>query len=311
MKLKTLLLALLLPGIAISQETEIDSVAFAELLAQEQLYYDSIDASFNYQTGLVALGDDAAKITVPEGFRYLDGDQSEFVLTELWGNPPTDPANKSLGMLFPENSGPLDDGGYAINITFVRDGYIDDSDAKDIEYDELLETLIEDTRLESEHQEALGYESVQLVGWAQSPFYDSENKKLHWALDLIFGDMEEHTLNYNIRILGRYGFLRLNVIGEMESLPEVNENIDGILSSVSFNDGYRYEDFDSNIDEIAAYGIGGLIAGKVLLKAGILAKLGLFFAKFWKLIVLGAIGVGAGLRRFFGGKKEEEHSDQV
>jgi len=47
----------------------------------------------------------------------------------------------------------------------------------------------------------------------------------------------------------------------------------------------------------------------VLLKAGILAKVGVFLAKFWKIGALAVAGAFAGLRRWFGfGRKEEEDS---
>ncbi|MEZ6021235.1 MAG: DUF2167 domain-containing protein [Planctomycetota bacterium] len=36
-------------------------------------------------------------------------------------------------------------------------------------------------------------------------------------------------------------------------------------------------------DNLAAYGIGGLIAGKLALKAGLFKVIALFLAKFWKL----------------------------
>jgi len=49
-----------------------------------------------------------------------------------------------------------------------------------------------------------------------------------------------------------------------------------------------------------------LIAGKVLAKVGILAKLGLLLAKFWKLILVAVVGAFGAIRRFFTGKQEAE-----
>ena len=68
-------------------------------------------------------------------------------------------------------------------------------------------------------------------------------------------------------------------------------------------DGNRYADFDSNVDEVAAWTIGGLVAGKVLAKAGFFA----FVLKFIKpiLLLLGAGGMAV-WRWFTGRKKEEE-----
>ena len=47
-----------------------------------------------------------------------------------------------------------------------RDGFIEDDDADDIDYDELLETMKEDTKKENEQRTALGYETLEFVGWA-------------------------------------------------------------------------------------------------------------------------------------------------
>ena len=96
------------------------------------------------------------------------------------------------------------------------------------------------------------------------------------------------------------GYLQLNAIGEMYVLEDVQRHINPILSSVNFKEGHRYADFNPDLDQVAAYGIGGLIAGKVLMKAGFFAKIGLVLAKFWKIIALGVIGLFAGIRKMFG-----------
>lgn len=278
-----------------------------EFMAAYRAYSDSVCATFTYQTGTVTLRNDIATLEVPPGFKYLDGESSNIVLTHLWGNPPPDSEEDgSFGMLFPEHSAPNDTNDvYAIDITFSKDGYVDDSDAKDLDYDELLEQMQSDEAEINAARIEMGYEPVNIVGWASPPFYDAENKKLHWAKELRFGEATQNTLNYNIRILGRKGYLMLNVIGEMSTLPQVKTDIDPILASIEFNEGHRYRDFDPSIDEVAAVGIGGLIAGKVLAKAGILAKVGVLLAKFWKVILIAIVGLGAGIRRFFGGKSDE------
>lgn len=60
----------------------------------------------------------------------------------------------------------------------------------------------------------------------------------------------------------------MNFIANMGQLEEVNAARDEVLAMVSFNDGHKYSEFDPDIDKVAAYGIGGLIAGKVLAKTG-------------------------------------------
>jgi uncharacterized membrane-anchored protein len=74
------------------------------------------------------------------------------------------------------------------------------------------------------------------------------------------------------------------------------------LSSVDFKDGSKYADFDPKVDKVAAYGIGGLIAGKVLAKVGFFGFLG----KFMKFIIAGILGLFYFLKKKFFGSKEPE-----
>ena len=92
----------------------------------------------------------------------------------------------------------------------------------------------------------------------------------------------------------------MNAISEMDQLALVENNVEDVLSSVEFNAGYRYADFNPDLDDVAAYGIGGLIAGKVLAKAGFFALL----LKFWKVIAVGAVAVFGFFRKALFGSKE-------
>ena len=273
---------------------EVDSLNIDVEAIQKRI--DSIENSFNYEYGEIDLMNGVATIHIPSGYKYLNSEQSEYVLSEIWGNPPSE----CLGMLFPEEISPLSDNfTYAVEITYSGDGYIEDSDAEDIDYDDLLEEMQDDTKEANTERIKLGYDKIELIGWASPPFYDKESKKLHWAKELKFGNYEVNTLNYNIRVLGREGYLNLNAIGDMPALPQLQNDINYILESVEFNEGYTYNDFDESVDNVAAYGIGGLIAGKMLAKAGVFAGL----LKFWKVIVIAVVGVfGAFKKRIFGSK---------
>jgi uncharacterized membrane-anchored protein len=153
------------------------------------------------------------------------------------------------------------------------------------------------------------------VGWAQKPFYDKEKKVLHWAKELQFGDQEGvHTLNYEIRILGRHGILSLNAVCTMKELPLVKANIDKVLPMASFTEGNTYFDFDPKIDNVAAWTIGGLVAGKVLAKVGFFAIILKFLGAFWKFILLGLAALGGVFKKLFNRKKETttyENTDAV
>lgn len=246
---------------------------------------DSIEQTFTYERGSITLKNGIGTITVPKGFKYLNAEQAERVLVDLWGNPKTE--NITLGLLLPENQGVLSQKGYVFNIQYDEIGYVEDKDADDIDYDELLTQIKEDTKEENIERKKEGYEPITIVGWASTPFYDKEKKILHWAKEIKFGSEAQNTLNYNIRILGRKGVLVLNAIAGTSELPLVQKDINKVIDIVSFNKGYTYEEFDSSIDNVAAWTIGGLVAGKVLTKVGFFAIL----AKFGKIIVITLIGL--------------------
>lgn len=203
-------------------------------------------------------------------------------------------------MLFPEAYTPFDGDAWAVTIDYQEDGYVKDEDADEIDYDDLLKDMKASAKAESKERVEKGYPAIELIGWAAKPYYDSESRKLHWAKELKFGDSADHTLNYNIRVLGRKGVLVMNFIAGMNQLDQINANLDQVLSMADFNEGFRYADFDPKIDKIAAYGIGGLVAGKVLAKAGVFKFLILFAKKFG---VIAVLGVAALSRRLFKRRK--------
>ena len=288
---------LLFFSVQINAQDDVDSLAFDAVSYQKTL--DSINSSFTYQRGEIILNDGLAILNVPHGFKFLNSEQSKQVLTDLWGNPPSEP----IGLLFPEDMTPLhDDFTYAVEIEYAEEGYIEDEDAEDMDYDDLLQEMQEDINTMNPERVAQGYDAMELVGWASQPYYDQENKKLHWAKEIKFEGYDVNTLNYNIRVLGRKGYLNLNAIGDIDILETFNYDRDNIVQSVEFTAGNRYTDFNPDIDKVAAYGIGGLIAGKILAKAGFFAVI----LKFWKFIAIGAVALFSGFRKkIFGGGKDE------
>jgi uncharacterized membrane-anchored protein len=266
-----------------------------QYLAQIQQLWESLDR----KTGEVMLENEVAKLTVPDNFYYLNPADSEKILVDVWGNPPGT-GTTTLGMLFPAETTPFDEGSWGVTIEYEEDGYVSDDDADQINYDELLTEMKDDTAAASEQRVQEGYESIELVGWASKPYYDKTTHKLYWAKEIKFGNQELHTLNYNIRVLGRKGVLVLNFIAGMDQKQLIDSQLNNVLAMAEFQQGSRYEEFDPSIDQVAAYGLGALVAGKVAAKAGFLAAAILFLKKFGVFILA---GVGALIGRVYKKKK--------
>ncbi|WDF67579.1 DUF2167 domain-containing protein [Sphingobacterium oryzagri] len=292
---KTLLLLLISVFAVIVRAQTVDSTE-AEI--------DEIEKTFHYTTGTISLEKGNGTIVVPKGFKFLNGEQSRYVLTDLWGNPKDE---NIIGMLVPEEKGVLRASSWAFTIMYDPMGYVEDKDASEIDYDEMLAESKKDIEAENASRKEAGYQTADLIGWASKPYYDDQAKVLHWAKEISFEQDSVHTLNYNLRILGRHGIYLINAVAAIDQLPEVQQSIEPVISSISFKEGDRYSDYASG-DQIASWTIGSLVAGKVLAKAGFFAVL----LKFWKIIAVACVGGFSYVwRKITGRKKEEEEEMQA
>lgn len=260
------------------------------------------EASLKYQQGKVVLPGGMATLSLPPSFRYLGPADAERILVDAWGNPK---GQGTLGMLFPANLSPLDDNSWGVVITYEEDGYVSDKDADGINYDKLLKEMKEGVDEANKERQKQGFEKVDLVGWAEKPRYDKATHKLYWAKELAFGN-EHHTLNYNVRILGRKGVLVLNAVSGMEQLGPVRQQMQQVLAVTEFNPGSKYTDYNASTDKKAAYGIAALVAGGVAAKAGLFGKLFAVLLAAKKLIVIGLVAIGSFFAKLFGRKSEED-----
>ncbi len=262
-----------------SFDTEYDSAALAAFLDSMAVFYDSVEATIEYRTGKITIPGGIADLTIPTGFKYVADEQARYVMSELYGNP-EDPS--MIGILMPESMGITYGEGYIFVLYYQQIGYVKDDDAQEIDFEKLLDQMRNDASEENRQRIASGLETYGIVGWAKKPYYDSNKKVLNWAKELKFeSDTEINTLNYNILILGRKGILTMNAISTMNELPLVEDQKENIIRMFSFHEGYRYEDFDPETDEVAAWTIGGLVAGKILTEessSGIAKYIGLLLA---------------------------------
>ncbi|HTI70171.1 MAG TPA: DUF2167 domain-containing protein [Candidatus Limnocylindria bacterium] len=251
--------------------------------------------------GKVDLKSGLATANIPPQFYLLGSDDAEKVLTKLWGNPPGD--TKPLGLLYPTNESLLSTNLWAVVIRYQEDGYVKDTDANSINYDQLLKEMQDGTKAANEERTKKGYPAIDLVGWAAPPRYDAATHKMYWAKEIKFGDSDENTLNYNLRVLGRKGVLTLNVIAAMSRLKDVEEATPEILAMVDFNDGHRYTDFKPGSDKVATYGIAALVAGGVAAKMGLFKGLLVALLAAKKFIVLAVVAAFGFIKKLFTGRR--------
>ncbi|HPE48182.1 MAG TPA: DUF2167 domain-containing protein [Hyphomonas sp.] len=254
--------------------------------------------------GAITLGRVPVVLSVPDSVDYYDGKESRTILEDLWGNPPDDTV---LGMFFPAGDSPAVADWGAV-ITYEDTGYVSDDDAANMDYDKLLKDMQKSVRQTNPELERQGYPTVDLVGWAEPPHYDASNHRLEWAKDLIFSDSGgQHTLNYDMRVLGRGGVLSVNFIAPVDALDAIRTTAPDILAIPEFIEGNRYADYRQG-DKTAGYGVAALIAGGVGVaaakKAGLLTVGILFLKKGWVLVLAAFGAVGGWFKRLFGSSEK-------
>ena len=269
--------ALLVASLATAAEAEPFAEAFPDITQRIKPELQARTASMQLLHGKVSLTGNVAEVVVPEGYYLLGPDDARYVVETLWGNPP-DP--ELLGLLFPATMTPFGQNDWGATFEYDPMGYVSDSDAEGYDYTALLKSMQDDTVSENPDRKKQGFAEVTLLGWAEPPHYDKANRSLVWAKRIAFSDAPgAETLNYNIRALGRKGVLLINFIAGMGQLAEVQAATPAVMQATHFTEGNRYSDFLPGADTVAAVGIGGLIAGKVLSSTGILAVALVFLKK--------------------------------
>jgi uncharacterized membrane-anchored protein len=244
---------------------------------------------------------DQAQLALPEGYGYVPVKEGT-ALMEAMGNQA---GENFIGLIFPHA-----EADWFVTMDFEPAGYIKDDDAKDWDADELLDSLKEGTKAANEHRKSIGVTPLEVTRWVETPTYDATSHRLVWSAEAkqIGVADQDPTINYNTYVLGREGYISLNLITTASTIESDKPAAHELLTAVNFNGGKGYADFDESTDKVAAYGLAALVGGVAAKKLGLLAMLGVFVAKFGKLLFVAVIALGAGFTKFFKRKKSDETS---
>lgn len=242
-----------------------------------------------------------AVLHLPAGYAFIPNPQAARFITAM-GNP-VDESFQGLVMPTDEKAD------WMASLSFEKSGYIRDNDAKNWNVDDMLKTLREGVADINQARASRGIPELELLGWAESPDYDAANHRLVWALAVANKGApadEPQSVNYNTHALGREGFFSLNLVTARDQLEQRKPIAHTLLAALEFDAGKRYEDFNSDTDHTAEFGLAALVGGAMVAKKfGLFALAGLFIAKFGKLIAIGAAALFGVFGRRWGRKKEE------
>ena len=164
---------------------------------------------------------DRATIAIPEDYGFLNlADTDKFL--EL---------NENLASGTEQLFQPLDFS-YSAYFSFDESGYVKDDDTLDA--NAILQSITESTEAANVEKRNRGWATLQVTGWHTMPHYDSDTKRLEWAL-VLEGNDGTQTINHNTRFLGRKGVMQVTLV----SSPDL---IDGAIAD--FNQ--RAKDFSFN-----------------------------------------------------------------
>lgn len=251
-------------------------------------YLDSIDW---VQSGDVGRMGDQALIDVPDGYVFTGRDGTQRLM-EAFGNLLSD---QEMGFVAPKlDEGNPDFDWFAV-FEFDDIGYVPDDEKADLDPDEMLASMVENEKLANEKRREMGYETLNLLGWAMEPTYNEQTNNLEWAINLQSGGGDRVT-NLNTRLLGREGVMKVTLVCDPEALTSTIPVYQEMLTSFGFQDGQRYAEYRKG-DKIAKYGLTGLIVGggvAALAKTGLLKKL-------LKPILIGLAALGLWIKKLFTG----------
>lgn len=228
-----------------------------------------------------------ANLQVPAGYAFLSPEDAKKFL-ELNQNPV---GSTHHYILAPKS---MD---WFVDFSFDPIGYVKDN--QKIDAAAVLQTVRQGTEAANQERAQHGWAAMTIIGWKFPPRYDTQTRRLEWAILASSGKQE--FVNYNTRILGRRGVTSALLVDDPQNLDADVVKFNGLLSGFHYNPNDRYSAYKTG-DKIAEYGLAALITGgaaAVALKTGLLAVIIAKLATMWKLLAAGCVAVLGFFRRLF------------
>jgi uncharacterized membrane-anchored protein len=247
---------------------------------------------------------DMAEIKVPEGYEFFPKDDMKEFMEKTHNLYSGD----ELGVLYSSS-----ESGFMALFTFEDTGYIKDAEKEKLDADAMWKQMVENEKDANEERKKKGWEEMHLVQWAEAPRYNPDTQRLEWAETI--EEKGQQFVNYNTKILGRKGVMRVIVVPHGEDWKAMLTPLNSSLDGFSYTSGNKYSEWKTG-DKVAEFGLAALVVGgaaAVAAKTGLLGKLGGFFAlllaKMGKLIIVVFAGLAAFFKKLFGGgKKDDDHN---
>jgi uncharacterized membrane-anchored protein len=228
---------------------------------------------------LVELGDDT-EIDLPAGMILYERADARRLLRTIG-----EPSDDVLAIVREPGAA------WTVILSYSDGGYVEDADASALDAGELLGQYRDNNRAQNERRRVLGAPALAIDGWTQLPHYDRARHRLSWGL-------AAHTaggtlVNLFTRILGRGGFLSVNLIDDADAIARSELHARSIVPALRFKPGARYGDHLAG-DPRTGRGLRDLVLGSAGVTAAsqlsVFTKVTLAVKNTFVFIFLGALG---------------------
>jgi len=227
-----------------------------------------------------------AEMRLPESMAFAGAEDTRRIL-ERMGNPTN---GDEVGLVVPK----AQDQNWFIVYEYRKVGFVKDDEKDKIDAAGLLKSLTEATEASNEERKKMGAAALHVLRWQEPPRYDERTHNLTWAT-LAHSDDGHDVVNYNVRVLGREGYMSVTLVDDARSYGAAKPAVEQALASFSYKRGSSYAEWVPG-DKVAQYGLAGLVAagaGAAAVKLGLFGTLAKLFAKAGKFIVVGIAALGA------------------
>jgi uncharacterized membrane-anchored protein len=294
---------LALAGVAMALSISVGAQQDAERRREK---FNSIDWADGPATGKLG---DVAQAAVPASCRFTEA-KGTMSFMEFTENPTS---GDEVGTLLCETAtpgNPVESERWFVIFEFDKSGYVKDDEKSSLDAAKILTTLQEGQKEGNKERRRLGWSELTVDGWARAPYYDDKTHNLTWAVTVT--DLQDTTINHSVRLLGRGGVLKVDLVSDPGAYERALPAFDSIIGGTSFVTGQRYAEWREG-DKVAAYGLTALVAGgagAAAVKLGLFGKLwkpiAAFFAAAWKLVAVVAAGIATRFKSLFRRKSADK-----
>ncbi|MBL4704246.1 MAG: DUF2167 domain-containing protein [Flavobacteriales bacterium] len=281
----------------LAQENPYAGMTVAQMDSVTNSRIDSIEATLDYELGTQTLGANQATLQLSSTFKFLGPTEASFALVGILGKPEIN--QKTWGIVVPFEVNLFNPSAYHFDIHYLDSGYVHQQDLSLIDYKELFLELQIQTGLKRDSLRDKNQKPRTLLQWAQQPIQDTISHSLVWGFKYVVDGETENRIQYEARILGRFGYVSISSEGPASTKAEQYDHLNKVLQSFSFKIGQKYSDYKPCCDQVTSYGTIYLISPNALPSQD-------WLGNNWKWLLAVGLGLFIIYRRLSNRKNNEE-----